>query len=132
MAAKTDAEFEAMNRDQSAFQLDLYKDALDRLLPPIAGCHVQGGPDGVLAGTTILEWFDERTQPTEAAIQAQIAILKTEYNTNEYSRERKTEYDALNQMELIADDAINGTSTLEAAITAIKTKWPKNNSGPVE
>ena len=31
MAAKTDAEFEAMNRDQSAFQLDLYKDALDRL-----------------------------------------------------------------------------------------------------
>ena len=129
MAAKTDEEFEAMHK---TMQLDFFADALHRLCPPRAAFHGQGGPDGVLTGSSILHWHDERPQPTEAAIQAQIAILKTEYNTNEYSRERKTEYDALNQMELIADDAINGTSTLEAAITAIKTKWPKNNSGPVE
>ena len=132
MAAKTDEEFEAMNRDPGKYQLFLYNDALDRLLPPMAKCHVQGGPDGVLAGTTILEWLDERPQPTEAAIQAQIAILKTEYNTNEYARERKKEYDALNQMEMMSDDSINGTTTHPDAIAAIKTKWPKDNSGPVE
>ena len=128
MAAKTDEEFEEMHRN---CELVFYMDAIFRLLPPEAGFHMQGGPGGGLTGTTILEWFDERPQPTEAAIQAQIAILKTEYNTNEYARERKKEYDALNQMEMMSDDSINGTTTHPDAITAIKTKWPKNNTGPV-
>ena len=128
MAAKTDEEFEEMHKDMT---LQFYQEALERILPG-AACHVQGGPGGGLTGTTILEWFDERPQPTEAAIQAQIAILKTEYNTNEYARERKKEYDALNQMEMMSDDSINGTTTHPDAITAIKTKWPKDNSGPVE
>ena len=128
MAAKTDEEFEVMHEKAL---LELYSDAITRLLPG-SGTHLQSGPGGRLTGTTILEWFDERPQPTEAAIQAQIAILKTEYNAAEYSRERKKEYDALNQMEMMSDDSINGTTTHPDAITAIKTKWPKNNSGPVE
>ena len=40
------------------------------------------------------------------------------------------EYDALNQFELISDDDANGTTTHKDAIAAIKTKWPKDNSGP--
>ena len=41
------------------------------------------------------------------------------------------EYDALNQLELMSDDSINGTTTHKDAIVAIKAKWPKDNSGPV-
>ena len=48
-----------------------------------------------------------------------------EYDANQYQRYRKAEYDALNQLELISDDASNGTTTWLDAIAAIKTKYPK-------
>jgi hypothetical protein len=32
----------------------------------------------------------------------------------------------------VRGDVINGTTTHKDAIVAIKTKWPKDNSGPVE
>jgi len=42
-----------------------------------------------------------------------------------YSDKRKAKYDALNQFELISDDAINGTTTHKDAILAIKSEFPK-------
>jgi hypothetical protein len=45
--------------------------------------------------------------------------------SKKFARLRKAEYDALNQFELISDDAINGTTTHKDAIVAIKTKYPK-------
>lgn len=54
------------------------------------------------------------------------------WNLQDYSRQRKKEYDSLNQLELLSDDAINGTTTYKDAILKIKTRWPKNNSGPIE
>ena len=59
------------------------------------------------------------------------ARMKSEYDAQEYARNRKLEYDVLNQFELISDDDANGTTTHKDAISAIKTKWPKDNSGPV-
>ena len=43
---------------------------------------------------------------------------------NELWRKR-VKYDALNQFELISDDAINGTTTHKDAILAIKSEFPK-------
>ena len=48
-----------------------------------------------------------------------------EYNATQYQRDRKVKYDALNQLELISDDAINGTTTHKDAILAIKVEIPK-------
>lgn len=48
------------------------------------------------------------------------------WKTQEYARNRKIEYDALNQFELLSDDAVNGTTTYKNAITAIKDKYPKS------
>ena len=59
------------------------------------------------------------------------AELQAEYDSQAYARNRKAEYDALNQLELMSDDSINGTTTHKDAIVAIKAKWPKDNSGPV-
>ena len=42
-----------------------------------------------------------------------------------YKEKRKAEYDALNQFELIGEDAINGTTNHKDAILAIKAKYPK-------
>ena len=58
--------------------------------------------------------------------------LEKEYSDQAWDRNRKTDYDALNQLELLTDDAANSTTTHADAIAAVKTKWPKNNTGPVE
>jgi hypothetical protein len=74
----------------------------------------------------VLEWVDEVvTQPTEVEIDAEIIKLQAEWDAQEYARDRKSEYDALNQFELISDDTNNGTTTHIDAINAIKTKYPK-------
>ena len=73
-----------------------------------------------------LKWLDENTpKPTQAEIDAEIIRLQAEYDAQEYARNRKAEYDALNQFELISDDANNGTTTHKDAVNAIKTKYPK-------
>jgi hypothetical protein len=75
-------------------------------------------------------YHDGQTPPTDAEIDAELKRLQAEYDAQEYARNRKDEYDALNQFELISDDDVNGTTTHKDAIAAIKTKWPKDNSGP--
>ena len=64
-------------------------------------------------------------------VKAENTKLINEESALAYSRNRKAEYDALNQLELMSDDSINGTTTHKDAIVAIKAKWPKDNSGPV-
>ena len=77
-------------------------------------------------GKTILNWKSpDKTQPSQSAIEAKMVELQEEWDSQEYARKRKVEYDALNQFELITDDAINGTTTHIDAIKAIKKKYPK-------
>jgi hypothetical protein len=73
-----------------------------------------------------LEWLDDKqTQPTESEIEAEGIRLEAESVAQEYARNRKAEYDALNQLELISDDTNNGTTTHIDAVNAIKAKYPK-------
>ena len=62
---------------------------------------------------------------TWSQITAKHAELVTAYDAQEYARKRKAKYNALNQFELISDDAINGTTTHKDAIVAIKSEFPK-------
>ena len=71
-------------------------------------------------------WEDGNpTGITNDQIATKLVELRTEYNAQAYARNRKEEYDALNQFELISDDDVNGTTTHKDAIAAIKTKYPK-------
>ena len=47
------------------------------------------------------------------------------WDSQEYARNRKAEYEALNQFEMQYDDEVNGTTTWKDAITAIRKKYPK-------
>ena len=76
-------------------------------------------------------YHDGQTPPSESAIDTKLAELTTEWDTQTYARNRKLEYLELNQFELMTDDAANSTTTHADAIVVIKTKWPKDNSGPV-
>ena len=70
--------------------------------------------------------------PTDEEIDAKLVSMLSDWEAQEYARNRKYEYRALNQFEMQFDDKEDGTTTWEDAIQAIKTKWPKDNSGPVE
>ena len=72
----------------------------------------------------IMDWGDN-TPISDTLIQEEVTRLQAEYDANAYARSRKTAYDALNQLELISDDAINGTTTHADAILAIKAEFPK-------
>ena len=76
-------------------------------------------------------YLENQSPVSKADIDAKYAEMLAEWDAQEYARNRKAEYDALNQLELMSDDSINGTTTHKDAIVAIKAKWPKDNSGPV-
>ncbi len=64
-------------------------------------------------------------KPSESDCTAGVAAMQADWDSKEYARKRKAKYDALNQFELISDDAINGTTTHKDAIVAIKSEFPK-------
>lgn len=73
-----------------------------------------------------LEWLDTvQTEPTEEEINQEIIRLTEEYVATEYQRLRKAEYDKLNQDEMRFDDLVNGTTTWQDSIIAIKNKYQK-------
>ena len=86
-------------------------------------------------GTTVIEWDVNETeidQPTEAEINAKLVELKTEYNVQKYARNRASDYPSTgDQLDMMYKDTKNSTTTHAAAVEAVKTKWPKDNSGPV-
>ena len=61
----------------------------------------------------------------EALITAEVTRLQAEYDSQEYARNRKAEYDQLNQFEMIFDDDRDGTTTWVDTINEIKGRHPK-------
>ena len=73
-----------------------------------------------------LKWnSDDIAKPTREAVEAEIARLNAEWDATEYQRLRKSEYDKLNQYEMMFDDQLNGTTTWQDAINTIKAQYPK-------
>jgi len=86
----------------------------------LVGGNLSGRSDG-----SEINYLDEQTQPTDSEIQAEILRLQEAYDSQEYARNRKAEYDKLNQFEMQFDDQLNGTTTWVDAINAIKQEFPK-------
>jgi len=72
-----------------------------------------------------ITWHNGTAVISKADIVAKQAELKADYDSKQYQRDRKEEYDKLNQFELIGEDSINGTTNHRDAILAIKEKYPK-------
>jgi hypothetical protein len=50
-----------------------------------------------------------------------------------YNMNRYLEYPPMgDQLDMIYKDMLNSTTTHKDAVEAVKTKWPKNNKGPIE
>jgi hypothetical protein len=73
-----------------------------------------------------LTWLDAvQTEPTQSEIDAEVIRLQAEYDSQEYARNRKAEYDQLNQFEMQFDDKRDGTTTWVDKINEIKARYPK-------
>ena len=68
----------------------------------------------------------------QSLVDTEIARLEAEYDAQEYARNRVLEYPSNgDQWDMIYKDNLNGTTTHKDAVEVVKTKWPKDNSGPV-
>ena len=84
------------------------------------------GSEWNLLGGTDITWLDENTVvPTEEEIADEIVRLQAIDDAQEYARLRKAEYDLLNQDEMRYNDLVNGTTTWQDTIAAIKIAHPK-------
>ena len=78
------------------------------------------------SNASTLIWTDAvQTEPTQAEIDAEVIRLQAEYDSQEYARNRKAEYDQLNQFEMQFDDDRDGTTTWVDTINEIKGRHPK-------
>jgi len=74
----------------------------------------------------VLTWMDDvQTEPTQSEIDAEVIRLQAEYDSQAYARNRKAEYNQLNQFEMQFDDDRDGTTTWVDTINEIKGRYPK-------
>jgi len=85
--------------------------------------QLQDDSDG--NGVYIKEWNSDQPQPSVVDIESAHAEWQSVYDSQEYARNRKADYDQLNQLELQFDDLRDGTTTWVDSINAIKAKHPK-------
>ena len=78
----------------------------------------------VIALTELLGSREEAIKRYDEFVERQKAEDKIWQDT-QYQRDRKLEYDALNQFELQYDDSLDGGTRWKDAIQAIKDKYPK-------
>ena len=76
-------------------------------------------------GVYIKEWLSASPQPSVAAIEAAEVEYQTAYDAQAYARNRKAEYDQLNQFEMQFDDDRDSTTTWVDKINEIKGRHPK-------
>ena len=75
-------------------------------------------------------------KPSQEDLDAKIAELKAAHNAQEYARTRRYEYPSIEDVTVALAEKTEGDSTMWDEIivkrAAVKTKWPKDNSGPIE
>ena len=73
--------------------------------------------------------YDAQGNPVvlvKSKITAEITRLQAEYDSKQYQRDRAEAYPSLEeQADMAYWDRINGTTTLDDAISAVKAQYPK-------
>jgi hypothetical protein len=90
---------------------------------PEVDFSLQDDSDG--NGAYIKVWLSASPQPSVAEIEAAEVEWQTAYDAQAYARNRKAEYDQLNQFEMQFDDKEDSTTTWVDKINEIKGRHPK-------
>ena len=101
---------------------DFYVNAINSLIPGAKG-HFRSGHE-LAKDNSIIEWYDERTEPTVSAIQTEMTRLEAEYDALQYQRDRQ--YPSIgDQLDMQYHDELNGTTTWKDAVAKVKADNPK-------
>ena len=107
--------------------MELDKPKYINAVESLVGGEVGGYSDGPISEIRL---FDGQTPPTESEIDAELLKMQSEYDAQEYARNRQTDYPEWGaQFNKIYDDGL--TKWKSEMVDPVKTKWPKDNSGPV-
>jgi hypothetical protein len=109
-------------------KVNMERNHISKAIRAITGRGVSYDTDG----KTILKWrTPDVSQPSQADIDAKIVELETEWDALAWSRNRELEYPAVSELTIALYDT-DDKAALATKRAAVKTKWPKDNSGPVE
>jgi len=75
---------------------------------------------------SITEWTGDDTQPSQAELETAWSEYQTEYDSNQYQRDRATEYPAI--ADQLDDIFHNGIDGWKATIQLTKDKYPKGGN----
>ena len=69
-------------------------------------------------------------KPTQEFLESELARLQTEYDSQEYARNRQAEYPAINELvvamwEGVVEERMASVTRLEGLRQAVKTRYPK-------
>ena len=72
----------------------------------------------------------DQDKPTQEFLESELARLQSEYDAQEYSRNRQAEYPSINDLivalwENVVEERASAVISLEADRQAVKTKYPK-------
>ena len=95
------------------------------------GFSIVGDEDSITdLSTTKLSSGDALKFTFEDA-KTELSTLIAEYDSQEYARNRQSEYPTIEDLTIALYDT-DDKAALETKRAAVKTKWPKDNSGPIE
>ena len=99
-------------------------EAIQSLVPNAPAHYISTTTDEIV-GWDVAEEKTGIPQPTQSEIDAEVIRLQAVYDSQAYARNRKAEYDQLNQFEMQFDDKENTTTTWVDKINEIKGRHPK-------
>ena len=100
----------------------------DFKLKAIFNLYGVGGEHKVALGTLQIDKegsLVDLTSQEQTEVDAEVIRLQAVYDSQAYARNRKAEYDQLNQFEMQFDDKRDGTTTWVDKINEIKGRHPK-------
>ena len=102
-----------------------------KILAPEDWQRVNDTGDGVSVSWEDIVWISSATI-TEEDLNAKVKEVKATFTNDQYKRDRADSFPRMqDQLDMQYHDEVNGTTTWKDAVEAVKTKWPKDNSGPV-
>ena len=100
--------------------MNLNKPSYITAVKSLVGGDIGGYNDGPIEK---IKFFDGQTPPTEEAIQAKLAELQAEYESNQYQRDRALAYPSTaDQLDTIYHQ---GLDAWKAEIKKVKDQFPK-------
>ena len=89
--------------------------------------------DSSYEGTTHEEGLidNPHSKPTEKSLTDALAKQQSDFDAQEYARNRELDYPTIGEL-TVALYETDDRAAIDEKRAAVKTKWPKDNSGPVE